>query len=194
MVTNPDDSWTAIGSWTNSDNGSSLFATTNGNGGVYLYYANGSGAANSIVRVTDQSIMGSINIISTNTIYTAPAGTTVIGLTFVPVPTAYAATLIPPPILTAQTCRSGSPSVSRTPRTIALWRSSITGITVNGSACRLVPITPRNRARLSSIHHKTLRYKLREQKPSSSPPPATATTRWFKHWRPFLHQCWVESR
>ena len=131
---NPDDSWTAIGSWTNTDNGNSLFATTNGNGGVYLYYANGSGAANSIVRVTDSSIMGSINIISTNTIYTAPAGTTVIGVTFVPVPAARAATLIPPPILTAQTfATTNNPfSITNTPDD-PLWRSSITGITVNGS-------------------------------------------------------------
>ncbi len=99
---NPDDSWNAIGSWTNTDNGSTLFATTNGNGGVYLYYANGTGAANSLVRLTDSSVMGSLNIISTNTIYTAPAGTTLVGVTFVPVPTAYAAALVPPPILTAQ--------------------------------------------------------------------------------------------
>ncbi len=131
---NPDDSWTAIGSWTNTDNGTALFATTNGNGGVYLYYANGTGAANSIVRVTDQSLMGSINIISTNTIYTAPAGTTVMGLTFVPVPTPYAAALTPPPILTAQTfATTNSPfTVTNTPDD-PLWRSSITGITVNGS-------------------------------------------------------------
>ena len=55
---NADDSWTAIGSWTNTDNGNTLFATTNGSGGVYLYYANGTGAANSIIRVTDQSLTG----------------------------------------------------------------------------------------------------------------------------------------
>src|SRR5581483_5422405 len=94
---NPDDSWNSLGSWTNTDNANSLFATTNGNGGVYLYYANGSGAANSIIRVTDSSIMGSINIITTNTIYTAPAGTTVIGLTFVPRADGNTAWLTPPP-------------------------------------------------------------------------------------------------
>ena len=131
---NADDSWTAIGSWANTDNGNSLFATTNGNGGVYLYYANGSGAANSIIRVTDQTLMGSINIISTNTIYTAPAGATVIGVTFVPVPAAYGAALIPPPILTAQNGAVASApfSVTNTPDDSG-WRSAITGITVNGS-------------------------------------------------------------
>jgi len=131
---NSDDSWTAIGSWTNLDNGNSLFATTNGSGGVYLYYANGSGAANSIIRVTDQSLTNSINIISTNTIYTAPAGTTAIGISFVPLPTAYATPLIPPPVLVAQNgANVGSTiTVTNTPDD-SLWRSSITGITVNGS-------------------------------------------------------------
>ena len=132
---NPDDSWNAIGSWTNADNGSSLFATTNGNGGVYLYYANGTGSANSIVRVTDSSIMGSLNIVSTNTIYTAPAGTTVIGVTFVPNQYAYTNYLTPPPILTAQTAAfpgDSSFTVTNTPDD-PTWRNAITGITVNGS-------------------------------------------------------------
>ena len=131
---NPDDSWKAIGTWTNKDNGNTLFATTNGSGGVYLYYANGSGAANSIIRVTDQSLMGSINIISTNTIYTAPAGMTVMGLTFVPVPTPYATVLIPPPILTAQNGATASAAfnVTNTPDDSA-WRSAITSVSVNGS-------------------------------------------------------------
>jgi len=128
------DLWTAIGSWTNTDNGNTLFATTNGAGGVYLYYANGSGAANSIIRVTDSTIQGSLNIISTNTIYTAPAGATVLGVTFVPVPTPYAPALIPPPVLTAQTGATvtGSFSITNTPDD-PTWRSAITGITVNGS-------------------------------------------------------------
>jgi hypothetical protein len=131
---NADDSWNAIGSWTNSDNGNTLFATTNGSGGVYLYYANGSKDGNSIVRVTDSSLMGAINIISTNTIYTAPKGATVMGVTFVPVPTAYAAALIPPPVLTAQAGTiAGSPfSIATTPDDSG-WRSAITGITVNGT-------------------------------------------------------------
>jgi hypothetical protein len=131
---NPDDSWNSLNSWTNADNGNSLFATTNGSGGVYLYYANGSGAANSIVRVTDSSLLGSINIISTNTIYTAPAGATVVGITFVPVPAANVAALIPPPILTAQSGATvNSPiTVTNTPDD-PTWRSAITSITVNGS-------------------------------------------------------------
>jgi hypothetical protein len=133
---NPDDSWTANGSWTNTDNGNTLFSTTNGNGGVYLYYANGTGSANSIIRVTDSSLVGSLNIISTNTIYTAPAGTTVVGVTFVPVPTVYATALIPPPILTAQsyvaTNGFSSFAITNTPDD-PFWRSNITAITVNGS-------------------------------------------------------------
>jgi len=133
---NPDDSWTAIGSWTNTDNGSSLFATTNGSGGVYVYYANGSGGpANSIVRVTDSSLMGTINIISKNTIYTAPAGATVSGVTFVPKPDVSTGVPIPPPILTAQTpAYVGNPfSVTNTPDDSG-WRAAIASVTVNGSA------------------------------------------------------------
>ncbi len=133
---NADDSWTAIGAWTNLDNCNTLFATTNGNGGVYLYYANGTKDGNSIVRVTDASMMGSINIISTNTIYTAPTGNTVMGVTFVPVPNASTAWLIPPPVLTAQasaTVASASFAVTNSPDD-AQWRNSITGIMVNGTA------------------------------------------------------------
>ena len=134
FLRNPDDSWTAIGSWTNTDNGNTLFATTNGSGGVYLYYANGSGAANSIIRVTDHSLTGPIQIVSANTIYTAPAGATVMGITFVPVPTPNAIALIPPPILTAQSGAFASApfSVTNTPDDSG-WRSGITSVTVNGS-------------------------------------------------------------
>ena len=132
---NADDSWNAIGAWTNTDNCNTLFATTNGNGGVYLYYANGTKDGNSIVRLTDASVTGSLNLISTNTIYTAPTGNTVIGLTFVPQQNAYATELTPPPILTAQasvTLGSSTITVTNTPDD-PLWRASITGITVNGS-------------------------------------------------------------
>ena len=128
--------WTNIGWWTNSDNGDTLFATTNGNGGVYLYYANGGGgqSGNQLIRLTDQTVGEPLNITSTNVIYTAPAGTSIEGVTFVPLQTAYATELIPPPILTAQTfAATNSPfSVTNTPDD-PLWRSSITGITVNGS-------------------------------------------------------------
>ena len=134
---NADDSWTAIGSWTNLDNANSLFATTNGNGGVYLYYANGSGitSGNNLVRVTDSSIMGSLNLISTNTIYTAPVGTSILGVTFVPNQYGNTNFLTPPPILIPQNGASvgGAFTVTNTPDD-PLWRSSITGITVNGTA------------------------------------------------------------
>ena len=96
--------WTAIGSWTNLDNGDTLFATTNGSGGAYLYYANGSGGSggNSLVRLTDQTAGGSLNIISTNVVYTAPAKTSIEGVVFVLLQVAYTNELTPPPILTAQ--------------------------------------------------------------------------------------------
>ena len=132
--------WTNIGSWTNSDNGEALFATTNGSGGVYLYYANGSGGTggNQIIRLTDQTVAGSLNITSTNVIYTAPANSSVMGVTFVPQQTAYATELTPPPVLTAQT-----PAFAYNPFTImttpddSAWRAAITGITVNGSSLPL---------------------------------------------------------
>jgi hypothetical protein len=128
--------WTAIGSWTNGDNGDTLFATTNGSGGVYLYYADGSGGTggNSLIRLTDASVNGSLNITSSNVIYTASANTSIEGVTFVPLQTPYANELIPPPILTAQTgANVGSAfSIAITPDD-SLWRSSITSIMVNGS-------------------------------------------------------------
>jgi hypothetical protein len=86
--------------------------------------------------VTDSSIRGPINITTTNTIYTAPAGTILIGVTFAPLTNTNTPTLIPPPILTAQTFvvtnNYSSFTVTNTPDD-PLWRSSITGITVNGS-------------------------------------------------------------
>ncbi len=128
--------WTFDGAWTNSDNGDSLFATTNGSGGVYLYYTDGSGgtAKNSLIRVTDASVNGPISIISSNLVYTAAAGTSIEGVTFVPVPTAYTNAPIPPPILTAQKTApvSSTFSITNTPDDPA-WRDAITGITVNGS-------------------------------------------------------------
>ena len=128
--------WTNIGSWTNGDNGDTLFATTNGSGGVYLYYADGSGGTggNSLIRLTDATVGGPLNIISSNVIYTASANTSIEGVTFAPLKTANATELTPPPILTAQTgaAVSSSFSVTNTPDDPA-WRASITGITVNGS-------------------------------------------------------------
>ena len=129
--------WVANGSFTNSTGVDGLFATTNGNGGVYLFYTTGSGGTggNSIVRVTDAAGWNNnISIISSNVIYTASAVTSLKGLTFVPQQTANTAELIPPPILTAQNGATvTSPfSVTNTPDNSA-WRSAITGITVNGS-------------------------------------------------------------
>ena len=128
--------WTAIGSWTNTDNGTTLFATTNGAGGVYLYYANGSGGTggNKLIRLTDQTIARPLNIVSTNVIYTAPANTSILGITFVPQQFAYTNELTPPPILAAQTFAATNAqfSITNTPDD-PLWRSSITAITVNGS-------------------------------------------------------------
>ncbi len=129
--------WTANGSFTNSTGVDGLFATTNGNGGVYLFYTTGSGGTggNSIVRVTDAAGWNqNISIISSNVIYQASATTSLKGLTFVPQQTDNTAQLIPPPILTAQMgAKVSSPfSVTNTPDDPA-WRSAITGITVNGS-------------------------------------------------------------
>jgi hypothetical protein len=129
--------WAANGSFTNATGGDALFATTNGNNGVYLFFTTGGGgsAGNTIVRVTDASGWNQpMNIISSNVIYKASATTSIKGLTFVPQPTNYPAELIPPPILTAQTfAATNSPfTVTNTPDD-PLWRSSITGITVNGS-------------------------------------------------------------
>jgi hypothetical protein len=84
--------------------------------------------------VTDQNLTNSLNIISTNTIYTAPAGATVVGLTFVPVPTSYAAAPVPPPILTVPVAATTNLqfTVTTTPDD-PLWRSNLTLVTVNGS-------------------------------------------------------------
>lgn len=135
--------WVSQGSWTNTDNAETLFATTNGSGGVYLYYANGTGKnGNSIIRLTDATVGGSLNIISTNTIYTAPGNTAVYGITFVPQATAYATELTPPPILTAQATApvSGNIYITNTPDD-GNWRGNITAITVNGA---LLPTTAYN--------------------------------------------------
>lgn len=129
--------WVTNGSLVTGNGGDSLFATTNGNGGVYLYYTTGGGgtAGNSVVRVTDAAGYNApINIISSNVIYTASSTTSIKGLTFVPQQTANSTELTPPPILIAQTTApvSSTFSVTNTPDD-PLWRSAITGITVNGS-------------------------------------------------------------
>ena len=129
--------WTANGSFTNSTGIDGLFATTNGNGGVDLFYTTGSGGtrSNSIVRVTDAAGWNqNISIISSNVLYTATGSTSLKGLTFVPQGTTNAMELIPPPVLTAQNGASASSpfAVTNTPADPA-WHGAITGITVNGS-------------------------------------------------------------
>ena len=133
-------SWTANGSFSNRTGGDSLFATTNGNGGVYLYFTTAPvSGPNSVVRVTDAAGWNAaMNIVSSNVIYTASGNAYLKGLTFVPQQTAGATELTPPPILTAQTfAATNSPfSITNTPDD-PLWRASITVITVNGS-----PLSP----------------------------------------------------
>jgi len=134
-------SWTANGSITNQIGGSgsdSLFATTNGNGGVYLYMTTAptSSGNNSVVRLTDAAGWNqNLGIISSDVIYTASGGAFLNGLTFVPQQTANTAALIPPPVLGAQAGVTVGNAFSLTyaPNNPA-WLSAITGITVNGSA------------------------------------------------------------
>ncbi|HTB83547.1 MAG TPA: DUF1533 domain-containing protein [Candidatus Sulfotelmatobacter sp.] len=143
MLQSDNITWINIGSWTNADNCENLFATTNGAGGVYLFYVNvaGTKGANSIVRLTDSSIYGSLNLISTNIIYTSPSGTQVAGLTFVPQLVPYTNELTPPPIFSTQlaSTNGGYPTfaIGLTPDD-GYWRSNITAVTVNGT---LVPST-----------------------------------------------------
>ena len=130
-------SWTSNGSITNNDIGDSLFATTNGSGGVYLYYTTSSDSKqnNSIVQLTDSTgYNGSITITSSNTIYTASGGAYIKGLTFVPQQAGNVLSLIPPPILTAQNSASVT-NVFCVTNTLVdpAWHAAITGITVNGS-------------------------------------------------------------
>lgn len=128
--------WAAAGSFTNSTGIDGLFATTNGDGGVNLFYTTGSGGTknNSIIRVTDSAWGQNIHIISSNVIYTATGGVSLKGLTFVPVTATNATELVPPPVLLPQNGASVSSSfaVTNTPSDAA-WHSAITGITVNGS-------------------------------------------------------------
>ncbi len=129
-------SWVANGTFTNGTSGDSLFATTNGNGGVYLYYTTAKSSNNSIVQVTDAAGWNaSMNIISSNVIYTATGHTYVKGLTFTPQQIANTATLTPPPVLTAQnaTTVGNSFTITITPE-IPAWRAGITGIKLNGAS------------------------------------------------------------
>ena len=129
--------WTPNGSFTNSLGIDGLFATTNGDGGVNLFYTTGSGGSrtNSVVRVTDAGGWNQpISITSSNVLYTATGSTSLKGLTFVPQGTTNAVEPIPAPVLTAQNGASvtSSFSVTNTPSDPA-WHAAITAITVNGS-------------------------------------------------------------
>ncbi len=129
--------WTANGSFTNSTGIDGLFATTNGDGGVNLFYTTGAGGTkgNSIIRVTDAAgWMQNINVVSSNLIYTTSGSTSLKGLTFVPQAKANVAQPIPAPILTAQTGAGLDSvfSITNAP-TDPVWHAAITNITVNGS-------------------------------------------------------------
>jgi hypothetical protein len=129
--------WVANGSFTNSTGVDGLFATTNGDGGVNLFYTTGGGGTpkNSIVRVTDAAGWNqNIRIVSSNVLYTATGSATLKGLTFVPQQATNAAQLLPPPILTAQSGATvtNTFTIANSPADAA-WHGAITNITVNGS-------------------------------------------------------------
>jgi hypothetical protein len=129
--------WVANGTFTNSTGVDGLFATTNGNGGVNLFYTTGTGGtqSNSIVRVTDSAGWNqTISITSSNVLYNASGLTSLKGLTFVPQGVTNAVQPMPPPVLTAQNGASVSSTftVTNSPSDPA-WHTAITSITVNGS-------------------------------------------------------------
>jgi hypothetical protein len=130
--------WNSTGAITNNDNADSLFVTTNGSGGAYIYYttAPDSGVNNSIVQLNDSTGWGgNLTITSSNVIYTASGGAFLKGLTFVPQQAGSVVELIPPPVLTAQNGASVT-NVFCVTNTLVdpAWHTAITGITVNGSA------------------------------------------------------------
>ena len=129
--------WTANGSFTNATGVDGLFAITNGDGGVNLFFTTGSGGtqSNSIIRITDAAGYNQkISITSTNVLYTASSSASLKGLAFVPQATANATQLLPPPTLKAQNVASVSSTftVTNSPSDAA-WHAAISGITVNGS-------------------------------------------------------------
>jgi hypothetical protein len=129
--------WTPNGGFTNKTGIDGLFAVTNGNGGVNLFFTTGTGGSksNSIVRVTDAAGWNqNISVISSNVLYTATGSTSLKGLTFVPQGTSNAPVVLPPPILTAQNGASvgNKFAITNTPADPA-WHGAITGITVNGT-------------------------------------------------------------
>src|SRR5262249_46803037 len=89
------------------------------------------------LRLTDASTWNqNIHITSTNVLYTTSAGTSLKGVTFVPVQTPSITELIPPPILTGQAGvlnSSAQFAITPTPDD-APWRTGVSSITVNGGA------------------------------------------------------------
>jgi hypothetical protein len=129
--------WTSAGTTVNADGADALLATTNGNGGIYLYYTTGSGgsASNSVVRKTDAGGFGAISITDTNTIFTTSATTTLKGISFVPQQNANTVSPTPPPVLNAAVgvVPGAAFTITLSPENAA-WRSAITNVTVNGVA------------------------------------------------------------
>jgi hypothetical protein len=134
-----DGNWLANGSFTSATGCDGLFATTNRNGGVDLFYTTGTGGtqSNSIVRVTDASGWNqTINITSSNVLYNATGSSapSLKGLTFVPLAVTNGSQPLPPPVLIAQNAASVSSAftVTNSPSDPA-WHGAITSITVDGS-------------------------------------------------------------
>ena len=114
-----------------------LFATTNGIGGVCLFFTTGAGGtrSNSVVRVTDASGWNQpINVTARAVLYTATGATSLKGLTFVPQGTANAVQLIPPPVLIPQNGANVASTftVTNAPSD-STWHGAITAIHVNGT-------------------------------------------------------------
>ncbi len=138
--------WQTNGSWTNYTDIDGMFAATNGVGGAYIFYTSGTGgtAKNSVYRITDAGGWNQpITITTSNLLYTAPANSSLKGLTFVPQYIAFTNELIPPPILTAASKVSVGASSFTVPTTPddSEWRSNLTAVTVNGTAVPLSAIT-----------------------------------------------------
>jgi Protein of unknown function (DUF1533) len=129
--------WNSNGAITNYLGADSLFVTTNGSGGAYIYFTTSptNPVNNSIVMISDTNGWGApIGIGSSNVVYTASGGAFLKGLAFAPRQSTSVAMLIPPPFLTAQAAApvSGLINITNTPDDGA-WRRNITSVTVNGS-------------------------------------------------------------
>ncbi|HEV2691301.1 MAG TPA: hypothetical protein VG347_00235, partial [Verrucomicrobiae bacterium] len=80
--------WSPQGNWPTPNGGDGFCAATNGSGGAYLYYTTGAGglSGNSLIELTDSATRdATINIIATNTLYTAASTATLKGIAFAPV-------------------------------------------------------------------------------------------------------------